>query len=114
MAEGGKSLFETVGALITIVGAVAGLTAYTVSLQYNLNEANREIDRLSKKVEGMSSFQAPVAGPQGPQGPKGDRGEPGPQGEQGGVVQSGLWAPLGLTRGADLTLLRCGNSSTRC
>jgi hypothetical protein len=102
MAEGGKSLFETVGALITIVGAVAGLTAYTVSLQYNLNEANREIDRLSKKVEAMSTLQTPGVGPQGVPGPKGDRGEPGPQGEPGLRGPAGPMGPSGPSSSAGI------------
>jgi hypothetical protein len=87
MAEGGSRHFlDTVGGLVTVAVAVAGLTAYCVSLQFSLNDANREIERLSKRIEGLSAAQAGVRGPVGPQGergPKGDQGERGPQGLQG-------------------------------
>jgi hypothetical protein len=93
MAEGSKSFLETAGGLITLVGAVAGLTAYCVSLQFSLNQANREIERLDKQVEVLAT-KAPSGlpgpkgdmgprGPEGPQGPRGFQGEPGPVGPQG-------------------------------
>lgn len=92
MAEG-KSFLDTAGGLITLVGAVAGLTAYCVSLQFNLNQANREIERLDKQVAVLAT-KAPDGvpgpkgdpgpeGPQGPQGPRGLQGEPGPIGPPG-------------------------------
>lgn len=93
MADGSKSFLETAGGLITLVGAVAGLTAYCVSLQFNLNQANREIERLDKQVEvlatkassGMPGPKGDIGpqGPEGPQGPRGFRGEPGPMGPPG-------------------------------
>lgn len=83
MPEGGsKSALEHIGVLVGVAVAVAGLTAYTVSLQFTLNQANREIERLSKQVETLNTeVQAPAK--IGPQGPKGDKGEPGERGPRG-------------------------------
>ncbi|MGO7589964.1 hypothetical protein [Rhizobium leguminosarum] len=96
MAEGAthRSFMDTVGGLITIVGAVAALTAYCVSLQFTLNEANREIERLSKQVDTISARTASNA-----QGPKGDRGETGPQGPRGEKGEQGIQGQPGAVGG---------------
>lgn len=107
MAEGSKSFLETAGGLITLVGAVAGLTAYCVSLQFSLNQANREIERLDKQVEVLATKSvAGVPGPRGepglrgpqgeagPPGPKGDKGDQGPRGEPGQLSNSGAGASI--------------------
>lgn len=78
-----RSLTETFGGLVTIVGAVAALTAYCVSLQYSLNEANREIERLSKQVDSISARSSGVQGLKGDKGDPGDAGPSGPRGERG-------------------------------
>ncbi len=93
MAEGGKSFLDTAGGLITLVGAVAGLTAYCVSLQFSLNQANREIERLDKQVEVLAT--KPPAGVPGPKGDKGDKGETGPQGPAGPQGPRGLQGEQG-------------------
>lgn len=100
MAEGSKSFLETAGGLITLVGAVAGLTAYCVSLQFSLNQANREIERLDKQVEvlatkSVAGIPGPKGdpgpeGPPGPQGPRGLQGDPGPMGPPGEAASSGV------------------------
>ena len=100
MAEGGKSFLDTAGGLITLVGAVAGLTAYCVSLQFSLNQANREIERLDKQV-GVLATQAPsgVPGPKGDTGPQGPEGPQGPRGFQGEPGPMGLPGPAGSGSG---------------
>ena len=92
MAEGGsKSALEHVGVLVGVAVAVAGLTAYTVSLQFTLNQANREIERLSKQVDTLNSEvqESAKVGPQGPKGDKGELGERGSPGLDGQAANSG-------------------------
>jgi hypothetical protein len=99
MAESSKSFLETVGGLITVGAAVAGLTAYCVSLQFSLNQAAREIERLDKQLVSLSqqstATQQGQRGPAGPQGPKGDQGEPGQQGPRGERGLPGEQGPIG-------------------
>lgn len=107
MAEGGKSFLETLGGLVTVGAAVAGLTAYCVSLQFSLNQASREIERLDKQLALLSQQSAAMqqglrgpSGPQGPQGPKGDpgeRGAQGPRGERGIPGEPGPAGPISPT-----------------
>lgn len=106
MAEGGKSFLDTAGGLITLVGAVAGLTAYCVSLQFSLNQANREIERLDKQVEVLatktpSSLPGPKGdiGPRGEPGPEGPAGPQGPRGPQGEIGPIGPAGPAGSASG---------------
>ncbi len=87
MAETNKSFLETLGGVITIGGVVAGLTAYCVSLQFGLNQASREIERLDKQISSLSSSQSNAQ--QGVRGPKGEQGEVGPEGPRGPVGPAG-------------------------
>lgn len=91
-----RSLTETFGGLVTIVGAVAALTAYCVSLQYSLNEANREIERLSKQVDSISSRSSGLQGPKGDKGDPGDVGPTGPRGERGPPGEPGTNGSLDM------------------